>query len=117
MIRSRYYDLLTGRMTPADFQFVTGLGGDGVDVPTTSELNHGAQHIDHCFDYLQSGIRCAGQMDLEYAVQRGTSGFLAGEHQCRSWVSDIIPFYYHCLRCQLKARSGTSRLQVDGIEC
>ncbi|KAK6064687.1 hypothetical protein SCUP515_11658 [Seiridium cupressi] len=89
MIRERYYDLLTGRMTPDDFKFVSGLGADG-ELPETVNSNHGAQHIDHCFDYIQQGIRCAGQMDLEYAVRLGDTAFLAGEHHCKNWARAIM---------------------------
>ncbi|KAK6070906.1 hypothetical protein SCUP234_09995 [Seiridium cupressi] len=77
------------RMTPDDFKFVSGLGADG-ELPETVNSNHGAQHIDHCFDYIQQGIRCAGQMDLEYAVRLGDTAFLAGEHHCKNWARAIM---------------------------
>lgn len=82
MIRERYYNLLTGRKGPDDFKT-----DSSHELPKTLELNNGLIHLDHCFDYIQSGIRCAGQMDLQYPFKYGHVGFLSGEQQCRSWVS------------------------------
>jgi hypothetical protein len=103
LIRKRYYDFLTGRITPEDFKFVQGTSGQNGsnELPHLGDLHKGAAHIDHCFDYLQQGIRCAGQMDLEYPVGTGDAGFLAGEYRCKSWVSSEVVI---CLRQGLTNR-------------
>jgi hypothetical protein len=79
LIRERYYDFLTGRVTPEDFKFVQGTSGQNGsnELPHLADLHKGAAHIDHCFDYIQQGIHCAGQMDLEYPVGTEEAGFLA----------------------------------------
>ena len=48
-------------------------------------------HTNHCFDYLLQGIKCAGDMTLEWKTD--FNGNFVGwdvPHTCKSWVSELF---------------------------
>lgn len=50
----------------------------------------GGVHVGHCFDYLRQGIKCSGDMSLEWPVVQDVLNGIDGwgiPHVCRSWVS------------------------------
>ncbi|KXT07739.1 hypothetical protein AC579_4706 [Pseudocercospora musae] len=79
-IRTAFYDLVEGRLTPEDFH-----SPPRREVTKLLALDHGALHLNHCFDYLQEGIRCAAHLDVQYPVMHAGAGILTGERMCKDW--------------------------------
>ncbi|EME81791.1 uncharacterized protein MYCFIDRAFT_215483 [Pseudocercospora fijiensis CIRAD86] len=82
-IRTAFYDLVEGRLTPEDFH-----SPPRRELTKLLALDHGAFHLNHCFDYLQEGIRCAAHLDVQYPVMHGGAGILTGERMCKDW--DVV---------------------------
>ncbi|KJX99737.1 hypothetical protein TI39_contig352g00040 [Zymoseptoria brevis] len=80
-IRKIYYDFVDGRLTAESFHASPPLELTGI-----LELNHGSLHLNHCFDYLQEGIRCAAHMDVQYPDMANGVGILTGERMCKDWT-------------------------------
>ncbi|KAF2218101.1 hypothetical protein CERZMDRAFT_92721 [Cercospora zeae-maydis SCOH1-5] len=79
-IRTAFYDLVEGRLTPEDFH-----SPPRREVTKLLALDYGAFHLNHCFDYLQDGIRCAAHLDVQYPVMHSGAGILTGERMCKDW--------------------------------
>ncbi|KAF7186774.1 Phenylalanine aminomutase (L-beta-phenylalanine forming), partial [Pseudocercospora fuligena] len=79
-IRTAFYDVVEGRLTPEDFH-----SPPRREVTKLLALDHGALHLNHCFDYLQEGIRCAAHLDVQYPVMHAGAGILTGERMCKDW--------------------------------
>lgn len=82
-IRTAFYDLVEGRLTPEDFH-----SPPRRPVEKLLALDHGAFHLNHCFDYLQEGLRCAAHLDVQYPVMHSGAGILTGERMCKDW--DVV---------------------------
>ncbi|SMQ50007.1 unnamed protein product [Zymoseptoria tritici ST99CH_3D7] len=80
-IRKIYYDFVDGRLTAESFHASPPLELTGI-----LKLNHGSLHLNHCFDYLQEGIRCAAHMDVQYPDMANGVGILTGERMCKDWT-------------------------------
>lgn len=82
MIREIYYGMLQGTHSASDYNNTSG-----------SEVAFAVEHTEHCFDYLQQSIRCAGLMQIE-APHGSRNNVFDGywtEHTCKSWTS-ILEF-------------------------
>lgn len=80
MLRDIHYGLLLGKYNASDYDS-TG----GPDQPYLFE------HTEHCFDFLQQSIRCAGLLQIEYP--RGSRNNIfdgyGSDHTCKSWESIV----------------------------
>ncbi|KAK8006874.1 riboflavin aldehyde-forming enzyme [Apiospora arundinis] len=76
MIRKTYYGLLRGQY---DLTAINNASGQNIP--------HEILHNDHCFDFLQQSIRCAGLMQIELPNENGRMIFdgYGSQHTCKSW--------------------------------
>lgn len=77
MIRNTYYGLLRGQYNVSAIN-----PANGQNIP------HEILHNNHCFDFLQQSVRCAGLMQIELPNEKGRMIFdgYGSEHTCKSWV-------------------------------
>lgn len=79
MIRDLYYNALQSNTNASSHSH------------GSADLAFDIEHTEHCFDYLQQSIRCAGLMQIE--VPHGSRNNIfdgyGTEHSCTSWTSVV----------------------------
>lgn len=76
MIRDIHFGLLQGKYNASDY-----------DSTGNSEKSFVFEHTEHCFDFLQQSIRCAGlvQIELPHGSRNNVFDGYGSEHTCKSW--------------------------------
>lgn len=82
MLRDIHFGLLQGKYNASDYDSASG-----------SEQSFVFEHTEHCFDFLQQSIRCAGlvQIELPHGARNNVFDGYGSEHTCKSW-SEIEQF-------------------------
>lgn len=79
MIRDLYYNALHSNTNESSHNHGSG------------DLAFEIEHTEHCFDYLQQSIRCAGLMQIEvpHGSRNNVFDGYGTEHTCTSWTSVV----------------------------
>lgn len=78
MLRDIHFGLLQGKYNASDY-----------DTSSGSDTSFIFEHTEHCFDFLQQSIRCAGlvQIELPRGSRKNVFDGYGSEHTCKSWTA------------------------------
>lgn len=89
MLRDIHYGLLQGKYNASEYDSTGG--------SSSSEQAFVFEHTEHCFDFLQQSIRCAGlvQIELPRGSRKTVFDGYGSEHTCQSWsaIMDFMQTY------------------------
>lgn len=109
-IRKVFYQLVSGQLTPNDFRNTTRR-----HVTKVQGVDDGFLQLDHCFDYIQEGIRCAASLDMQYPTSLHGVRTLTGERMCKDWVSETAT-WQSCPASKITAELNTQGAVLDLLE-